>query len=125
MDFGFDRLSKEAEKVVKKTLDHLPSGIREKAMLIPVTLEATPTPDMIDDGITEDTLGLFVGESFEDAGHTLNPMPGQIILFVENLWGFAERDPRAFREEVRITFMHELGHYFGWDEEDLYIRGLD
>jgi len=26
---------------------------------------------------------------------------------------------------VRITYLHELGHYLGWDESDLEARGLD
>ena len=37
---------------------------------------------------------------------------------------FAEDDPDTFREEVRITFLHELGHLLGLDEEDLDVRGL-
>jgi predicted Zn-dependent protease with MMP-like domain len=30
-----------------------------------------------------------------------------------------------FREEVRITFLHELGHYLGLNEEDISERGLE
>jgi predicted Zn-dependent protease with MMP-like domain len=26
---------------------------------------------------------------------------------------------------VRVTYLHELGHFLGWDEEDLAARGLD
>jgi predicted Zn-dependent protease with MMP-like domain len=26
---------------------------------------------------------------------------------------------------VRLTYLHELGHYFGWDEDQLTSRGLD
>jgi predicted Zn-dependent protease with MMP-like domain len=26
---------------------------------------------------------------------------------------------------VRLTYLHELGHFLGWDESDLEIRGLD
>jgi len=35
----------------------------------------------------------------------------------------AEED--SYREEVRITFLHELGHYLGLDEGDLFQRGLE
>jgi len=31
----------------------------------------------------------------------------------------------VYREEVRVTYLHELGHYLGWDEDDLTARGLD
>jgi predicted Zn-dependent protease with MMP-like domain len=31
----------------------------------------------------------------------------------------------VFRDEVRLTYLHELGHYLGWDEDELAARGLD
>jgi predicted Zn-dependent protease with MMP-like domain len=31
----------------------------------------------------------------------------------------------AFRAEARLTFLHELGHYLGWDEDQVSARGLD
>ena len=40
-------------------------------------------------------------------------------------WDFAEGDVEVFRDEVRLTYLHELGHYFGWDEDDLTARGLE
>jgi predicted Zn-dependent protease with MMP-like domain len=52
-------------------------------------------------------------------------MPPQIILFLDNLWDFADRDEGVFRQEVRTTLLHELGHYLGLDEDDLTERGLD
>jgi len=54
-----------------------------------------------------------------------SPLPAQIILFLENLWDFAEEDEEFFREEVRTTYLHELGHYLGLNEIDLEERGLD
>jgi predicted Zn-dependent protease with MMP-like domain len=67
---------------------------------------------------------LFLGESLVD-GPSSHPQPTQIILFLENLWEFAGTDEAAYREEIRITYLHELGHYFGMDEDDLEARGLD
>jgi len=52
-------------------------------------------------------------------------MPSQIILFLENLWDFAESDENVFCEEVHTTFLHELGHFLGLDEDDLTERGLE
>jgi predicted Zn-dependent protease with MMP-like domain len=46
-------------------------------------------------------------------------------LFLENLWDFAEGDEKIFCEEVQTTFLHELGHFFGLDEDDLTERGLE
>jgi predicted Zn-dependent protease with MMP-like domain len=53
-----------------------------------------------------------------------HPVPRQIVLFLENLWDFAGSDEGPYREEVRITFIHEFGHYLGLDEGELEERGL-
>jgi predicted Zn-dependent protease with MMP-like domain len=73
-----------------------------------------------------DILGLFVGPSYAEAqAPDLADVPPQVLLFLENIWDYAEADVQIFREEVRLTYLHELGHYLGWDEEDLAARGLD
>jgi predicted Zn-dependent protease with MMP-like domain len=52
-------------------------------------------------------------------------MPPQISLYLDNIWDFVEQDREAFLGEVSITYLHELGHFFGWDEDDLAARDLD
>lgn len=101
----------------------LPKPLRERAEQLPVTLERFPNAGLQAEGIEPDTLGLFTGAEFADDGNV--PIPPQIILFLENLWDFAEGDSDIFREEVRITFLHELGHYLGLGEDELTDRGLD
>jgi predicted Zn-dependent protease with MMP-like domain len=88
-----------------------------------VTFEREPNAGLQEDGIEPETLGLFTGPEFADEESV--PMPPQIILFLENLWDFADGDVDLFRDEIRTTFLHELGHYFGLDEDDLTERGLE
>ena len=47
------------------------------------------------------------------------------MLYLESLWDFAEGDAEIFRDEVRITYLHELGHYLGWGEDEVAARGLE
>ena len=94
-----------------------------RAEKLPVIFEPHPNADLQADGIEADTLGLFTGAEFADE-ETL-PLPPQIILFLENIWEFAEGDEEVFRNEIRTTFLHELGHYLGLDEDDLTGRGLE
>ena len=61
----------------------------------------------------------------QQAAHRADPLPPQIILFIDNLWDMAEGDENVFRDEVRTTVLHEIGHYFGLDEADLEDRGLE
>ena len=91
---------------------------------MPITCERCPTAALIADGIEADTLGLFVGAAYGEAV-VPSPIPSQIILFLDNLWDQSEADELDFRREVRTTLLHELGHYLGWDEDDLTERGLD
>jgi predicted Zn-dependent protease with MMP-like domain len=108
---------------VEATLAALPKPLRERAEKLPVTFERRPNADLQADGIEPDTLGLFTGPEFADEENV--PLPPQIILFLENIWDLAETDGNIFREEVRTTFLHELGHYLGLDEDELTERGLD
>jgi predicted Zn-dependent protease with MMP-like domain len=110
---------------VEETLAALPAPLRERAKALPVTFERRPNAAHRRDGIEPDTLGLFVGPEFAYEGSTALPLPPQIILFLENLWEQAEADEEIFREEVNTTYLHELGHYLGLDEDDLFERGLE
>jgi predicted Zn-dependent protease with MMP-like domain len=98
--------------------------VRGKARHLPITYERCPNEALVEDGIESDTLGLFIGSTYGD-GVDPSPIPSQIILFLENLWEQSESDEEDFKEEVRTTLLHELGHYLGWDEDDLMERGLD
>ena len=120
----FDRLLPIATTEVQSAIAELPENLREPAQAIATTFEPKPNAGFIADGIEADTLGLFLGEAMADPPSS-HPQPTQIILFLETLWEFAGTDEAAFREEVRITYLHELGHYFGFDEDDLQERGMD
>lgn len=114
-----------AESEVQGILRRLPARLREQARSLPVTYETVPNPAIVADGFGSDLLGLFVGKAFgeEESGYV--EVPSQIILFLANLWDFAEGDQAVYREEVQTTYLHELGHYLGLDELDLEDRGLD
>ena len=123
MNLDWEKLFAVASAEVEKTLVALPKPLRERAEKLPVTLERQPNAGLQADGIEPDTLGLFSGPEFADEENV--PMPPQIILFLENIWDVAETNEKHFREEVRTTFLHELGHYLGLDEDELTERGLE
>jgi predicted Zn-dependent protease with MMP-like domain len=118
------KLEARARREVERVLRSLPTPLRERARSLPVSFEQVPNEAIVADGIESDTLGLFVGSAFADEGHG-SPMPAQIILYLANLWDQAEEDDDLFAEEIRTTFLHELGHYLGLDEDGLFDRGLD
>jgi predicted Zn-dependent protease with MMP-like domain len=123
VNLNWEELRRFASGEVEATLAALPKPLRARAEKLPVTFERQPNADLQADGIEPDTLGLFTGAEFVDEGNI--PLPPQIILFLENLWDFAEEDEVVFQEEVRTTFLHELGHYLGLDEDEIAGRGLE
>lgn len=113
-----------AQTEVRATVAALPAELRVRAQPLPVVYERVPTQDMLDEVVQPDTLGLFVGEAFPDGEGGASPLPPQIILFLENLWAFAEGDEETYLDEVHVTYIHELGHYLGLNEDELDERGL-
>jgi predicted Zn-dependent protease with MMP-like domain len=117
----FSEMERIAREVVADAMADLPDEVRRHALNIPVIYEALPGPEAPYD----DCLGLFVGDPIGAADGERDILPPQIFIYLENLWDEAEGDMDVFCDEVAITFLHELGHYLGWDEEDLQERDLD
>jgi predicted Zn-dependent protease with MMP-like domain len=121
----FSQLTKIAADVVGAAQRQLPATIRPLARDVPVHYERVPDADLAAAGFEPDILGLFTGNPYGTEISHDQPAPPQILLYLENLWDFAEEDVEIFREEVRLTYLHELGHYLGWDEDQITARGLD
>jgi predicted Zn-dependent protease with MMP-like domain len=117
-------LLKLARDEVERTIGALPGDLQPHAHELPVSYESWPSEALLDEGWDPDLLGMFVGDPFGVAEGESSVVPRQILLFLENLWDFAEGDEALFREEIRITYLHEFGHYLGLDEAGLEARGL-
>jgi len=120
---NWEKLYAIALSEVETMIESLPEPLRERAERLPVIFERHPSVELRADGIEADTLGLFIGAEFVEENDV--PLPPQIILFLESIWSLVESNEKHFREEVRTTFMHELGHYLGLDEDELTDRGLE
>jgi predicted Zn-dependent protease with MMP-like domain len=124
MDATAKWLLREAQAVVDETLRLLPPDLAELAATVTVIYEPVPGPALIEEGWEPDLLGMFSGQAVGEPLDSGVPLPPQILLFYGNLWDFAEGDEETFREEVKITYLHELGHCLGLDEEEIEARGL-
>ncbi|MDP0499449.1 MAG: metallopeptidase family protein [Verrucomicrobiota bacterium JB022] len=115
------RLQQEAERIVAEALQALPPILRERAERVPVVFLPVPD-DEIAEALGDDLLGLFEGEptDVDDV-----PMASRIFLFYANIADYAEDEGNTYAEEVERTYLHELGHLFGWGEDDLAERDLD
>ena len=113
-----------ARRIVVQTLHHLPAALRAAARQVPVCFEDFPEEALIADGLDPGILGLFVGAPRHEHANDPGPPP-QIILYLENILLECGEAGTSFNEEVRRTYLHELGHYLGLDEEALAERDLD
>jgi predicted Zn-dependent protease with MMP-like domain len=110
-----------AEEVVEATLAELPPEIADKVEQVSVFVEDRPDADDLAHGVGADWLGIFEGA---DYSHADLPAPPRIRIWIGNLWLQASGRERQFREEVRVTLLHEIGHYLGLDEEGVARLGL-
>jgi len=90
------------EEHVQRALDSLPTQVARKLENLVVVVEDEDPQD-------RDLFGLWESAEF---------MPDKITIFRKPLVE-AFPDPRDLEEEIRITVLHELAHYFGIDENRL------
>lgn len=121
----FARLTALAQPVVAATQRRLPPEVRTAAGDVAVCFEPHPNAALVAEGCEPDILGLFIGHEHLGELADAQPLPPQIMLFLENIWDYAEGDEAVYRDEIRLTYLHELGHYLGWDEDEVARRGLD
>lgn len=114
-----------ARAVVEAVVAELPPDVRALAGRVAVWYDRRVARHWIADGVEPDSLGLFSGPSLRDPDASESDEAPLITLFLDNLWDFCEGDGEAFDEEVRRTYLHELGHFLGLEEEDMGPRDLD
>ena len=119
-----NELRRTASRVTKDIIRRLPEELRSKLSTAAVVLQARPDKHQVAEGIESDCLGLFTGPSVRDGDDSAS-LPPQIFLFLENIFEEAQESGRSFSEELRRTFLHELGHYLGLEEDDLKLRNVD
>ena len=94
------------EEHVRRALDELPAELAKALENVAVVVEdeAPGAPDLF---------GLWESAEY---------LPDKITIFRKPLVQ-AFPDPAELEEEIRITVLHELAHYFGIDEDRLEELG--
>jgi predicted Zn-dependent protease with MMP-like domain len=119
----------EFDQAVEDALAKLPEKVRRFLSNVAITVEDIPSDhDLLaaDPPLSPSILGLFRGPA-HGRGDGLDPvthLPSAIVLFQRNLERFATSREELI-EEIGVTLVHEVGHFLGLDEEELYLRGLD
>jgi predicted Zn-dependent protease with MMP-like domain len=108
-------------KVVEETLDSLPRQFRSRIRNVAVLVEDFP-PDQPLAQLGQQrqlVLGLFHGvPKTKRSSFDLPTGPDHIVLYQKNIEAVCSNETEV-REQIRRTVIHELGHYFGMDENQL------
>ncbi|MBI3328597.1 MAG: metallopeptidase family protein [Nitrospinae bacterium] len=110
------------EKLVAEALDELPRRFRRHLRNIAVVVEREPSQELLEDmglwpGGT--LLGLYQGVPLPQRGLSYgNVLPDRITIFQKPIEAMC-RMRQEIKEAVKETVIHEIGHYFGLDDERL------
>jgi predicted Zn-dependent protease with MMP-like domain len=99
----------------------------QRALPDPIRVRATDVPVFFSRARDEKSgtyLGIFEGYSLMEGPPAQPDEMPRITLFIDNLAQAANHRRKVFLREVQVTYLHELGHYFGWDEGQIADVGL-
>jgi len=111
------------EAMVADALDTIPDELAEQMENVAVMVQDWPTAAQLD-GRSGTLLGLYEGVDLprrSPMGYT-GVMPDKITIFRGPLSARA-RDEADLARQVRVTVLHEVGHYFGLSEDRLHELG--
>ena len=93
------------DKLVAEALDELPRRFCRRLRNIAVVVESEP--------------GLYQGVPLPQRGLSYgNVLPDRITIFQKPIEAMC-RTPDEIKEAVKDTVKHEIGHYFGLDDDQL------
>ena len=114
----------EFERVVDEALDSLPERFAKLIENVVIAVEDEPTEEDLesiddddDDGDSE-LLGIYRGVARTERTHDVPLLPDEIAVFLGPINRVSRTRDEAV-QEVRETLIHELGHYFGLDHDDM------
>jgi predicted Zn-dependent protease with MMP-like domain len=116
----------EFARYVEEALAELPEPFASHVEQITVEIKDRPTRKQLREvGLADDELlfGLYQGISLPNRSveHS-GVLPDRILIFQED-HELACDSPKQLVEEIRTTVLHEIGHHFGMDEDDLDEAG--
>jgi predicted Zn-dependent protease with MMP-like domain len=107
----------EFESLVVDELDELPDEMVDGLENVVFVTEARP-----EDG-SLDVLGLYDGVALTERGtYGFGELPDRIILYREPLVSISG-DLSELKDQIHVTLVHEIAHFYGIDDEQLHELG--
>ena len=110
------------EETAAAVLATVPEELGDHLRNVPIVLEDRPHPQDVRRGFDPRALGMFEGPEHHERDPSV--LPTRVVLYARNLLAdFPNREQLA--EQIEITLLHEIGHYFGLDEDAVERLGLE
>ncbi len=108
------------ERLVEAALGELPGRYRELLENVVIIVQDYPKGQKRGAAAEDEDLlmGEFVGVPRTEKSVFEPGPPDQVFLYQKNIEAVCETE-EEIREEVRLTLLHELGHFFGLEEDEL------
>lgn len=110
--------------ITKRVIQSLPEDLREQARTVLIVTADHPSPEQTDPDDDDELLGLYEGIPLTERAAPETILPDRITLFRRPLLDLCATS-RELRDEIRLTLIHELGHFFGFSENQLFRMGLE
>jgi len=119
---------KKFRQLAADALDALPEAFRRAMENIAIVVEDWPDPQTMRDmrlGSKHDLLGLYQGVPLPEREHGEAVRTPDVITLYRGAIESACRSDAEVRREIAKTLLHEIGHYFGLDEDRLADLGYE
>ncbi len=111
--------AEEFERLVVAELDLLPDDMVDGLDNVVFVTEDRP-----EDG-SLDLLGLYDGTALTERGnYGFGELPDRIILYREPLLAVSA-DLEELKDQIHVTLVHEIAHFYGINDEQLHKLGWD
>jgi predicted Zn-dependent protease with MMP-like domain len=118
--------NKEFDRIVKRAIRRIPEELRQHLDNVLITVRKRPSQDMLEEMDVppgEELLGFFSGIPLVDQSVTSPSLYSDtIFIFQEPLEEMCET-VEELEQEIELTVVHEIAHYFGISEERLEELG--
>jgi predicted Zn-dependent protease with MMP-like domain len=131
---GLTRAQRERfDRLLEAEIEALPPQVRRWLDEVPVIVEDEPSEQLLDEmavGDDDDLMGVHSGIPLTQRSVEDQPdVPDHILIFRRPIYETAgwpgAIDRRELCREIHVTLLHEIGHHFGLDEDDLTRLGYE
>lgn len=102
-----------------RALESLPTNFRDLLQNVVISVQDYASPELLEEMGEDELLGLYLGVPLTERHFNDSfLLPDQILLFQGALEDACQTE-EELEDEIRVTLVHEVGHFFGLSEDEI------